>query len=291
MKFSSSKSHSEIGPRLLWCQWKQWTARGIMAWSNDFKLQVNSKHWCSLTEPRGKMELWLRMVWVWAAQKIIKTPDKVVLNSTSKSNGHNSDINFTINWVFFCKQHFIFRWWLSYFDNRRGINHPRISMASFQIPFTSTTWFSETNFVRMVCLQLIRLQSSICGPWHKGGIPTLSLTPWDCTTHICISKLTTSIGSDNGLSPDRRQAIIWTNTEILLTGPIGTNFSEILLEFLIFSLKKTRLKVSSAKWQPFCLDLNVLIFMAMSTSSVLWLEYSGKTTIKSLICVAPKIKT
>ena len=27
------------------------------------------------------------------------------------------------------------------------------------------------------------------------------------------------IGSDNGLSPDRRQAIIWTYTEILLIGP------------------------------------------------------------------------
>ena len=29
-------------------------------------------------------------------------------------------------------------------------------------------------------------------------------------THICVGKLTI-IGSDNGLSPDRRQAIIWTN--------------------------------------------------------------------------------
>ena len=29
-------------------------------------------------------------------------------------------------------------------------------------------------------------------------------------THICVSKLTI-IGSDNGLSPGRRQAIIWTN--------------------------------------------------------------------------------
>ena len=36
---------------------------------------------------------------------------------------------------------------------------------------------------------------------------------------------------------------------------LGTNFSEIL----IFSLKKMRLKVSSAKWRPFCLGLNVLV--------------------------------
>ena len=49
-------------------------------------------------------------------------------------------------------------------------------------------------------------------------------------THICVSKLTI-IGSDNGLSPDQRQAIIWTNVLLLLIGPLGTNFSEILIEF------------------------------------------------------------
>ena len=69
----------------------------------------------------------------------------------------------------------------------------------------------------------------------------------------------TIIGSDNGLSPGRRQAIIWTNDEILLIGPSGTNFSEILIEILAFSFKKMRLKVSSAKWRPFCLGLDVLI--------------------------------
>ena len=41
---------------------------------------------------------------------------------------------------------------------------------------------------------------------------------WGRVTHICISGLTI-IGSDNGLSPDRRQAVIWTNFEILLIGP------------------------------------------------------------------------
>ena len=52
------------------------------------------------------------------------------------------------------------------------------------------------------------------------------LTHWGRVTHICVSKLTI-IGSDNGLSPGRRQAIIWTNAGILLIGPLGTNFSEI----------------------------------------------------------------
>ena len=36
-----------------------------------------------------------------------------------------------------------------------------------------------------------------------------------------------SIGSDNGLSPIRRQAIIQTNAGLLSIGPLGTNFSEI----------------------------------------------------------------
>ena len=76
-------------------------------------------------------------------------------------------------------------------------------------------------------------------------------------THICVSKLTI-IGSDNGLSPDRRQAIILTNAGILLIGPLGTNFSELLIEILTFSFRKMRLKVSSAKRRPFCLSLNVL---------------------------------
>ena len=52
------------------------------------------------------------------------------------------------------------------------------------------------------------------------------------------------------------QAFIWINAEMLLTEPLGTNFSEILIEIYIFSLKNA-LEMSSGKWQPFCLGLNV----------------------------------
>ena len=76
------------------------------------------------------------------------------------------------------------------------------------------------------------------------------LTHWGRVTHICVSKLTI-IGSDNGLSPGRRQAIIWTNDGILLIGPLGTNFSEILIEIHTFSFKKLHLKTSSGIWRPF----------------------------------------
>ena len=77
-------------------------------------------------------------------------------------------------------------------------------------------------------------------------------------THIGISKLTI-IGSDNGLLPGRRQAIIWTNAGILLIGLLGTNFSGILKEIYTFSFKKMHLKMSSGKRRPFCLGLNMLM--------------------------------
>ena len=54
--------------------------------------------------------------------------------------------------------------------------------------------------------------------------------------HICIGNLAI-IGSDNGLSPGRRQAIIWTNDGILLIGSWGTNFIEILTEIQTFPFK------------------------------------------------------
>ena len=53
---------------------------------------------------------------------------------------------------------------------------------------------------------------------------------------MCVGKLTI-IGSDYGLSPGRRQAIIWTNAGILLIGTLETNFSEILLEIRIFFIQ------------------------------------------------------
>ena len=74
-------------------------------------------------------------------------------------------------------------------------------------------------------------------------------------THICVSKLNI-IGSDNGLSPGRCQAIIWTNTGILLIWPSGTNFSEMLIEIHTFLLKKMHVKISSVKRRPFCLGLH-----------------------------------
>ena len=77
------------------------------------------------------------------------------------------------------------------------------------------------------------------------------LTHWGRVTYTCVGKLTI-IASDNGLSPGRRQAIIWTYDGILLIGPLGTKFNEISIEIHTFSFKKMHLKMSSAKWRPFC---------------------------------------
>ena len=75
---------------------------------------------------------------------------------------------------------------------------------------------------------------------------------WGRVTFTCVSEITI-IGSDS-----RRQAIIWTNDGILLIGSLGTNFSEILIKIYTFSFKKMHWKMSSGKWRPTCLGLNVL---------------------------------
>ena len=102
-------------------------------------------------------------------------------------------------------------------------------------------------------------------PWNN-----INLIHWGRVTHICVGNLTI-IGSDNGLSPGRRQAIIWTNDGILLLGPLGTKFNEIVLGIQIFSFKKVNLKLSSAKWRPFCLGLNKLISIrSVLCNTILW---------------------
>ena len=129
---------------------------------------------------------------------------------------------------------------------------------------------------------------------HSGNI-LLPVTHWGRVTHIYVVKLTI-IDSDNGLSPRRRQAIIWTNAGILLIEPLGTNFIEILIGIQTFSFKKMYLKMSSAKWRPFCLGLNALIIYIgqthMNSMSIKWAKRSNsipfqfsyvKAAIKCLI--------
>ena len=100
-------------------------------------------------------------------------------------------------------------------------------------------------------------RSSVMGQWLTSiQVMALLLTHWGQVMHICVSKLTI-IGSDNGLSPVQRHAIIWTNAGILLIKLLGINFSDILIWIQTFSFKRMHLKMLSAKWLP-CLSLNAL---------------------------------
>ena len=68
-----------------------------------------------------------------------------------------------------------------------------------------------------------------CAKWRPDCIGYKVLTHWAQVMYTGVGNLTI-ISSDNGLSPGRCQVIVWTNAGILLIGPLGTNFSEILIE-------------------------------------------------------------
>ena len=124
----------------------------------------------------------------------------------------------------------------------------KTSADSVLIWFIQNMLVSATEELTLYALKLMSRNTKCILVW---------LTHWGRVTHKCVGKLTI-IGSDNGLSPERRQAIIWTNAGILLIGPLGTNFIEILIEIHTFSLKKMHLKMSFGKWWLFCLGPNVL---------------------------------
>ena len=98
--------------------------------------------------------------------------------------------------------------------------------------------------------------------------------------HICVSELGQHC-SDHSLSPDRSQAIIWSNAGLLLIGHLGTNFSEIWIKIKNFSFMKMHFEMSSGKWQPFCpgedelrqvqdIDQNMNSQKLFHTSPVIW---------------------
>ena len=89
----------------------------------------------------------------------------------------------------------------------------------------SCVWYSWNSYIIQGCSTsiwaILRLPS-----YQRVNPDGDGLTHWGQVMHICVGKLTI-IGSDYGLSPGQRQAIIWTNAGILLIWPLETNFSEI----------------------------------------------------------------
>ena len=83
----------------------------------------------------------------------------------------------------------------------------------------------------------------------------MSLRP---CAHICVRKLS-NIGSDNGLSPVRRQVIIGTNAGMLFMGNLGTNISDIFIAIGTFSFTKCIWKCRLRKmvailFSPLCVN-------------------------------------
>ena len=127
--------------------------------------------------------------------------------------------------------------------------HPKQHIKSFVDPLKSFLTFSRTA---IPASDWVMYQAANVMVSTSNNL----ITDWGRVTQTCVSKFTI-IGSDNGLSPIRRQAIIWSNAGILLIWTLETNFSEILIQIHTFPNKKMHLKRSSGKCQPFCLGLIV----------------------------------
>ena len=105
------------------------------------------------------------------------------------------------------------RWFLRFSKDTNGLITLR-SISTSEGIMTLFAMASLIEFVPLLCLCILE--------------PVRKLTHWGRVTHICVGGLTI-IGSDNGLSLGRRQAIIWANAGMLLIGPLGTGFREILI--------------------------------------------------------------
>ena len=76
--------------------------------------------------------------------------------------------------------------------------------------------------------------------------------------HICVGNRAIIV-SDNGLSPVRRQAIIWTSAGVLVIRSLGTNFSELLSKNSYIYIQRNAFEnVVCEMAAILCLRLNVL---------------------------------
>ena len=83
------------------------------------------------------------------------------------------------------------------------------------------------------------------------------------------------------------KAVIWTIAGILLTGLLGTHLSEILIKIQTFSFTKMHFKMSSGKWRPFCLGLNVI--MVSLCSGFHFRKCTSQSRTSSVLSIAPGI--
>ena len=120
-------------------------------------------------------------------------------------------------------------WWL-YLICRMSLALMGILFGSSSCLYNKTEW-KRINSETCICMQCDKLspcKTLITIHIHVNSSP---LVP-----HICLGNWV-SIDSGKGLSPVQHQAITWTNAELLSLlsiGPVGTNFSEILIKIQNF---------------------------------------------------------
>ena len=138
------------------------------------------------------------------------------------------------------------------------------------------------------------------GNFLRNQLKILVLTYWGRVTHICVANPTV-IGSDNGLSPSQRQAIIWSNAGILSIEPQRTHVSEILIGTHTFLLKnacqKAVCKMVAILSRPQCVKQFLLnhslklcsyhgkgCFNSLWPNDGIWRQRSGSTLAQVMAC-------
>ena len=109
--------------------------------------------------------------------------------------------------------------------NTRPSNH---HITKYRKPVSVWRYCSSEVYIHVLTCNVNYTHETL---WELGCHLKLIEAEW----RIYASLNYTITGSDNGLSPGGRQAIIWTNAGILLIGPLATNFSEIVIEIHTFS--------------------------------------------------------
>ena len=107
-----------------------------------------------------------------------------------------------------------------------------------------------------------------------------------------------SIGSSNGLSSVRHQAITWTKSELYWIETLGINVSGFHLKMQKFPFKKMHFRMSSSKCPPFCSGLHVLMTACLAWNYIIFnrrvlllTQHAGVSFVITFIVVSLLIKS
>ena len=89
-----------------------------------------------------------------------------------------------------------------------------------------------------------------CAHYYATVMCLTGLTHCGRVPHICVSKLTIAWTAPSHYLNHCRNIVNWT---------LRNRLQKISIDIQIFSFKKIHFKMSSGKWRPSCLGLNVLI--------------------------------